>query len=146
MMRNLRWLLMAASTGFLILLLFSVACNPDKGRGRWGRSAWIGAWENTSATDGITKFVVSVEDAGYKVEMWGKCTPSDCYWGKVAGEIPDLATDHIRTTWVTTFSIVQVDLTLNSDNTVELRSKTRFTDQSDRSDYEMCGLNSEVHV
>ena len=133
------------SVGLLLVILILQACGKDQSAradrtsgNKWGRSVWIGTWNNADAeTAGITKFVIGVEDAAYMIEVWGECRPDDCYWGKVAGEIPNLATDYIRTTWVTTFAIKQLNFRLQADGTVELKSRIRFTDQSSRSDFEI---------
>ncbi len=44
----------------------------------------VGRWVNARAsTRGITKVVISLRGGDLYVKVWGKCHPTDCYWGEV---------------------------------------------------------------
>ncbi|MGF1579410.1 MAG: hypothetical protein ACFCD0_08615 [Gemmataceae bacterium] len=46
------------------------------------QSTLNGFWRNTDKnTRGVTKLLVTGSGNNYTIRAWGKCHPSDCYWG-----------------------------------------------------------------
>ena len=79
-----------------------------------------GTWTNKDPNArGITKLVITQNDAEVKVHAWGKCHPSDCDWGEEDGGIVD---NTAVVTWDQKFVIRKMKLTLQGNN--ELRSVT----------------------
>jgi hypothetical protein len=64
------------------LQTYSLFSNPDNLRKIAGLSDNIsGTWTNTdAATNGITRLVITDNN---KIQVFGKCSPSDCDWGNV---------------------------------------------------------------
>lgn len=101
----------------------------------------VGTWVNTnSSTRGITRLVVT--NAGgnkLNIQVFGKCSPTDCDWGKQSlvtygSNVQD--TNHRSATVVYNkgFSDTIVTLSL-SGRQLNLQSFTEFKDQSGRQNY-----------
>jgi hypothetical protein len=98
-------------------------------------TTFVGYWHNVdSGTTNITNMHVyfSTSYNADRVDVWGKCHPTDCYWG-TATIVPDgtptvLATYH--------FSFATKSLYMWRDGSLlRVYSFTHFTDHSGRKDY-----------
>ena len=106
-------------------------------------SQFSGRWKNIDPnTGGITTLNIIVSGTNVTLEVWGKCHPTDCYWGKVVANAygPDVSSD-----LVTTAKALSAVFKTNFNETIviihPLRNRlkaevfTHFTDGSKRTDY-----------
>jgi hypothetical protein len=103
---------------------------------------FIGTWVNTdSNTRGITKVIIQPAGSNkLTIQTFGKCSPTDCTWGKVA--LPSYGTnvsdsDHkaATATYNQGFSQSLLTLQLAGATNMSLNSYTLFTDNSNRQPY-----------
>ena len=107
-------------------------------------SRFSGNWRNADpATGGITRLQITTSSITVRVHAWGKCEPTDCDWGAVAGIAygPDVSSSIITTaravTAVFTTSFSETILTIHpfGSDRLTVTSYTRFTGGSRRSPY-----------
>ncbi len=104
---------------------------------------FVGTWENTnSRTGGITRFIVSSRGRNLNIQVFGKCTPSDCNWGSTrlityGSSVSD--SNHLAATANYNQSFANTVLTLmlsgRQRDRISLQSFTQFTDRSNRENY-----------
>jgi len=101
-----------------------------------GVNPFVGKWVNAdSQTLSFTKLAIGIEDGKMMVEIWASCSPEDCYWGRVAAQIPKCETERIEVTWVLPIANEFQEIIYLHDDTLILRSKSFYTyDQSGRCD------------
>ena len=101
-----------------------------------------GEWVTTNPrTRGITRIVVSREDAGWFVQTFGKCHPTDCDWGRVplhpVGEsVEDDSSAGGFAVWDAGFATKFVTMSRRGD-TLSVETVTIFKDRSGRANYRM---------
>lgn len=105
---------------------------------------FFGSFKNTNAaTGGITRLDITRGGAQVKVQVWGKCSPSDCDWGVqdafAYGDKPnsDLANSarEISAIYRTNFSQTILMIRPLGANRLQVESFTRFTDNTSRTAY-----------
>ncbi|MFB9995324.1 hypothetical protein ACFFLM_25590 [Deinococcus oregonensis] len=105
-------------------------------------SDFVGTWTNTNAaTRGITRLILTPNgDGTLNVQVFGKCQPTDCDWGKAGvltygTSVSD--TDH----WLGSavypkgFSNTMLVMNLFPNKTLSVQSLTQFVDKSGRQNY-----------
>jgi hypothetical protein len=103
-------------------------------------STMVGTWVNTdSNTRGITKVVISQSGNSYEVHAFGKCSPTDCDWGKkpmtTYGDNVSDPTHKVGTA-IYNPGFAETMLTLQqSGGQITVHGFTRFTDNSGRQNY-----------
>jgi hypothetical protein len=106
----------------------------DGGNGR--AAQFVGGWKNQDlSTGGLTRIEVDVVGDDIEIQEWGKCHPSDCYWGSVSTPVSGADDNSLSLTWSFSFATVQQTLTVLSDGRLQVRSNTHFTDSSGRADH-----------
>jgi hypothetical protein len=102
----------------------------------------IGTWKNTNSnTRGITRVVISSAGGNaLNVQVFGKCSPTDCDWGKTnlityGNSVQDKDHRSATTTYNKSFANTLLTLTLSTGNQIRLQSFTQFTDKSGRQNY-----------
>jgi hypothetical protein len=103
-----------------------------------------GSWINIDPdTGGITRLEISGTETNVQVHAWGKCHPTDCDWGQVAGYAygPNVSANlansaqSISAVFDSGFSQTLIIISPIDDQTLQAEVFTRFTDQSGRSNY-----------
>ncbi len=103
-------------------------------------STMVGTWVNTdSSTRGITKLVITETGNSYEAHGFGKCSPTDCDWGKkqmmTYGSNVSDATHQVGTATYNP-GFAETILTMEqSGGQIVVRDFTRFTDNSGRQNY-----------
>ena len=98
-------------------------------------AAYVGYWRNADpATRSITNLHVYYASPYHadRVDAWGKCHPTDCYWG-TATIIPD-GTPTARATYRFSFATKSVYM-WRDGSLLRTYTYTHFTDHSGRADY-----------
>jgi len=107
-------------------------------------SQFSGNWKNIDPnTGGITTLNIIVSGKNVQLEAWGKCHPTDCYWGKVVAYAyaPNVSSDLVTTAntlsaiFNTNFSQTIMIIYPQMVNRIEAKVLTHFTDNSNRTDY-----------
>ena len=97
----------------------------------------LGKWVNEDPnTRGVTRLAVSSVDSCFVLEMWGKCHPFDCYWGKVIARVAEDQPGRLEATWNATFMDEFQILELRENGRLGLAGRRFYTDHSKRSEYE----------
>jgi hypothetical protein len=103
-------------------------------------STMVGTWVNTdSSTRGITKLVITETGNTYEVHGFGKCSPTDCDWGKkpmttYGSNVSDVT--HQVGTAIYNPGFSESTLTMEqSGGQIIVHDFTRFTDNSGRQNY-----------
>jgi hypothetical protein len=104
---------------------------------------YLGKWTNVnSETRGITTVLISEDNSGLKIEVWGKCHPTDCDWGvvpahKIAASVDAGTFDYLFATWPFGFEDTYVSFKLSDDPEPKLLVSDIgiFKDNSKRDDY-----------
>ena len=109
-------------------------------------NVYSGTWVNPDKnTNGVTKLDIKVDRGTGKVtvKVWGKCQPTDCYWGvanglaftdNVSGN-PKQVTKGILAIYTPNFATRYLIIKLRDRNTLSLEVFTHFRDSSTRKDY-----------
>lgn len=118
---------------FSFLLLFCAAF-PAKSQNEESLG-FVGEWCNKNfATRGNTQINVRHDGTKLIVHMWGRCHPTECDLGeRPATQSPS---ESLLVTWKESFATITQKLTLLADGNLQSSSRTRFTDNSGRTDYE----------
>jgi hypothetical protein len=107
-------------------------------------SQFTGNWKNTDPnTRGITTLVIDGNANNLKMRAWGKCHPQDCDWGEVNAyayapnvSAPiDPTAQAVSAVFTTGFSQTLVIVKPAGPNMIRAEMYTRFTDNSNRSNY-----------
>ena len=105
-------------------------------------SDFVGTWTNTdTGTRGITRIVVTQGgDGTLNMQVFGKCSPSDCDWGKVAAVayssgVQDNNQTVVSAVYPKGFSNTIVVLHKNVFGMAEVMNLTQFLDKSNRQNY-----------
>ena len=102
---------------------------------------FAGKWKNADAnTAGLTTIEIEVKGKSVGIRAWGKCHPSDCFWGYARGTAyaasvqSNLADDAqaISTIYLMSFSQIILIIRSVEDGQIEVEVLTNFTDQSGR--------------
>lgn len=102
---------------------------------------FAGTWVNARpTTNGITRVNVTTNAAGaLEVQVFGRCSPSDCDWGKASvltygANVSDA--NHWTATAVYSKGFANTILVMNlRGKTMTVQSLTQFTDGSNRQNY-----------
>jgi hypothetical protein len=102
-------------------------------------STMVGTWVADSSSNGITRLVIAETGNTYEVHGFGKCSPTDCDWGKkpmtTYGSSVSDATHQVGTATYTP-GFAETTLTMEqSGSQMVVHSFTRFTDNSGRQNY-----------
>jgi hypothetical protein len=118
---------------FLVSLL--IGCNGVVPPPPQEAEKFVGTWVNVDPnTDSITKVKIEIIDKFLAIEVWGKCEPEDCYWGKEIIDTEDAKDGVLEIEWQFGFSIVEQEF-LILDGVLKVTTFTDFLDPS-RPDYE----------
>lgn len=108
---------------------------------------FVGQWTNQdTSTNDITRVTVTRTGGTLRLNVFGRCSPSDCDWGAVnatafastaAGNVDNDA-DIVMATYTQGFARKTVLLRLNGSN-IAYEVFTEFTDSSGRSNYHTSG-------
>jgi ribosomal protein L31 len=131
-----RSLALAVSSTTLVLGLVSPALARPQD--------FVGTWVNTNrSTSGITRFIVtSTSPNTLRIQVFGKCHPSDCNWGTTqlityGSNVQDrdhkFATANYRPGFSST--LLTFELNGSSRREITLRNFTQFLDKSGRQNY-----------
>ncbi len=103
---------------------------------------FAGTWKNVDRnTRGITTLEINVHGDRIRIQAWGACRPNDCDWGKVraAAYGPSISAD-IRQSASVISAVFKQDfketflyIARGKGDRINVRSLTRFTDRSGRS-------------
>jgi hypothetical protein len=103
-------------------------------------STMVGTWVNAdSSTGGVTRLVITGTGNTYEVHGFGKCSPTDCDWGKkpmttYGTNVSDVTHQIGTATYKPGFA--ETTLTMEqSGGQIIVHSFTRFTDSSNRQNY-----------
>lgn len=105
-------------------------------------SDFVGTWTNTNpATRGITRLVFTPNgDGTLNVQVFGKCSPTDCDWGKASvltygANVSDA--DHWMgsAVYAKGFSNTMLVMNLFPNRSLSVQSLTQFVDKSGRQNY-----------
>ena len=123
----------------LSLMVFSIAAFAGM-----PLNSFNGKFKNENAnTRGITKIFLNVSGASVKARTFGSCSPNDCDWGTVRG-IPytnsvsnkvTRNTEAIQFVYKKGHATTTLIVTPAGRNRIAVRSLTKFTDGSSRSNY-----------
>ncbi|MBN1929270.1 MAG: hypothetical protein JW764_06990 [Chlorobiaceae bacterium] len=128
--------LLSAALAIVFLLSYSI--------GFAALNQFTGNWKNTDPnTRGLTTLVISGSANALKMHAWGKCHPQDCDWGEVDAyayapnvSAPiDPSAQAVSAVYTTGFSQTLVIVTPAGKNAIRAQVYTRFTDNSNRSNY-----------
>src|SRR6185436_16430557 len=91
------------------------------------------------AEGGTTRLVIWQEEKTWRIQAWGRCSPTDCDWGKVELKcLGDHASDPVAkyglAHWDKGFSDTYMTLRLEKEK-LRAETFTCFKDKSGRSDY-----------
>jgi hypothetical protein len=93
-----------------------------------GINPFVGKWVNVNPdTLSYTKLAIGIEDGKMMVEVWGACSPEDCYWGRIAAYVPRCESSRIEVTWILPNVSDFQEIIYLDDDTLILRSKTLYT-------------------
>lgn len=105
---------------------------------------FTGVWINEdSGTGGVTRLDIALKGNNVSVHAWGKCTPTDCDWGRVNGTIyaPSVSSNLVQRAnaltamFTTNFSQTLLVMHIVGNQQLRVEALTRFTDNSGRSHY-----------
>jgi hypothetical protein len=105
-------------------------------------NSFVGNWQNVDHnTRGVTRLVI--HKSPLKVHAWGKCHPQDCDWGEVDGYAyapnvsasVETSAEAVTAVFTTGFSNTLMVLRADGANRLKAEVYTRFTDNSNRSNY-----------
>jgi hypothetical protein len=103
---------------------------------------FVGTWVNTNSnTRGITRVVVtSAGSNALNVQVFGKCSPTDCDWGKTTlltygNNVQDANHRFATASYDKGFSKTIVTFSLQGNKQISLQNFTQFTDKSGRQNY-----------
>ncbi|OUC16431.1 MAG: hypothetical protein B0A82_01750 [Alkalinema sp. CACIAM 70d] len=104
---------------------------------------FVGNWINVNSnTSGITRFVVTQQGKELRIQVFGKCHPTDCDWGSASlvtygRNVED--PNHTAATTTYTPSFAKNTLVLNLQGArgsqINLQNFTQFVDNSNRQNY-----------
>jgi hypothetical protein len=111
----------------------------------FGLADYLGDWRNPDPqTLNVTRASLQNQDSSLQLHVWGKCIPTDCDWGTTnatayaGGVASSEATDvrSVEAIYKNSFDEVTVVLKLTDKSTMNVETRTHFTDNSQRSDYQ----------
>jgi len=126
----------STTLAIIVLLWHSLSCAA--------LNQFTGNWKNADPnTRGITTLVISGNGNALRMHAWGKCHPQDCDWGEVdayayapnVSSPIDPTAQAVSAVYTTGFSQTLVIVTPAGKNTLRVQVYTRFTDNSNRSNY-----------
>jgi hypothetical protein len=97
---------------------------------------FVGEWTNKVPKTGITRVSIGQRLDKAIVRAWGACEPTDCDWGNAQTAASSANSGTLQVEWNPGFDITHASLTIGEGNRLEVRTKTHFTDNSGRPDYE----------
>jgi hypothetical protein len=111
----------------------------------FGLADYLGDWRNPDTrTLNVTRASLQSQGPSLQLHVWGKCTPTDCDWGTTgatayAGGVASPEGTDVRSVeaiYKNSFDEVTVVLKLTDKSTMNVETRTHFTDNSQRSDYQ----------
>ena len=106
---------------------------------------YVGNWVNTNSTGSPSHIEIRQVVGRDTVQIWGKCTPTDCDWGAVdvvplrSSVTPGARLTSLHATYNQGFAERRVTLRLIDKDQLNATITTHFMDQSGRPDYESTG-------
>lgn len=127
-------------TLFLSALFLLTICLPGFAQ----INQFDGNWVNVNPTGGVTKLKIDVAGTSVKLQVFGKCVPTDCDWGKVEAHAyaPNVSSNLVTTARSLTaiynpsFATKIVVITPLRGMRLQADIYTRFTDGSGRTNYD----------
>ena len=116
-----------------VFFLFSISASAQMRN-------FVGNWRNTSSVGGVTRVRITTVGNRAYAQAWGKCTPTDCDWGrKVAAKYtPNISSNRVsalsarfRTEGISKFVIFKI----LSRNRLQAEVFTTFAGGDGRSNY-----------
>lgn len=93
---------------------------------------FVGKWNNADLnTQGITRIEIQKNNNEITAEMWGRCHPTECYWGKETAKY-NAESNTLSINWDHSFALRSQVLKINNDNQLVLSSRSIYIDDSDR--------------
>ena len=106
------------------------------------QTALAGKWQNIDPrTGGMASIAIVQSGPGLDVQVWGRCHPIDCDWGKtrmlpVGESVDDRSFRHGFAIWQLGSSTRYVSFSLNADgDLLSVSTITIFSDRSGRSNF-----------
>ncbi|WP_439373477.1 hypothetical protein [Bradyrhizobium sp. DASA03120] len=97
---------------------------------------FAGTWSNENRSDGIiTHIFVDQQFDKALVHAWGRCRPTDCYWGIARTQSSEAYSGSLEVEWHSKSSVRSATLTIEGRDRLQVETKVHFTDGSGRSDY-----------
>ncbi|MGI0493007.1 hypothetical protein ACN4EG_14590 [Alkalinema pantanalense CENA528] len=104
---------------------------------------FVGNWVNVNSnTSGITRFVITKQGQDLRIQVFGKCHPTDCDWGLAplvtyGRNVQDPNHTAATTTYAPSFArnILTLNLRGAGNNQIVLQNFTQFVDNSNRQNY-----------
>jgi len=126
-------------TILMLFSLFQVALRENVVKAAdFTANDFVGYWINDDiTTNTLTKIFISISGDNLIAEAFGKCLPTDCDWGTTTTKTSNASDGVIELTWVFSFATNNLTIKLIEKNHAEVISKTHFTDNSGRQDYEI---------
>ena len=89
---------------------------------------FVGWWFNVDEnTNNQTKLYIAEVGNSLAVEVWGKCDPEDCYWGKKLVESSDAIDGVLEIVWIFSFGEYAQELLLLNSNNLKLTTSILLT-------------------
>lgn len=101
--------------------------------------SFFGIWVNEdSQTRSITQVNISNNVYPNSIEIWGSCSPTDCFWNSdpnLKYEITQVVDNSMEIVWTFDFIECVMNFELLSDGRIQINTQNHFTDDSNRDDY-----------
>jgi hypothetical protein len=126
----------------ILIGIIMLIVNPVFGA---GVNQFHGNWKNIDTkTGGITRVNIRITGQNIVLQVWGKCSPRDCDWGRVpayaytSSVSGDIAanTEALSASFNNGFSEVILIMKLQSNNRLVIETFTLFKDKSGRNHYQ----------
>lgn len=97
---------------------------------------FTGEWTNKNPRGEISHIEIDQRLNMANVHIWGRCTPSDCDWGSAQTLASNANEGALQLRWDPGFAVRKTALTIGEGKRLQVATKTHFTDQSGRPDYD----------
>ncbi|MBC7000953.1 hypothetical protein BIZ37_00175 [Photobacterium sp. BZF1] len=93
---------------------------------------FVGKWNNADLnTQGITRIEIQKSKDGITAEMWGRCHPTECHWGKEIATY-NIESNTLSVNWDHSFALRSQILQLNENQQLIVNSRSVYIDGSGR--------------
>lgn len=94
-----------------------------------------GVWMNVDLeTPGITRIEIDSDIHTLYVQAWGKCHPTDCYWGSETVDLTDQYDSTIVLSWEYSWVVRSQSISLVDDGRLQVNTHNHYIDDSGRPD------------